>query len=54
MEYLISFSTEKEDIILYHVLKAVKKVFGVDVGANDPIYGSVTKFFSIRGGWGKH
>ena len=50
MEYLISFSSEKEDIILYHVLHDVANVFWIDVGANEPIENSVTRFFSIRGG----
>ena len=52
MEYLISFSTDYEDIILYHVLHDVSNVFWIDVGANDPVFASVTKFFSIRGGCG--
>ncbi|WP_192575480.1 FkbM family methyltransferase [Butyrivibrio fibrisolvens] len=29
-----------------------KKVFWIDIGANDPIFLSVTKFFSMRGGRG--
>lgn len=53
MEYLLSFSNEKnmEDIILYHVLKK-KDIFWIDVGANDPVFSSVTKFFSLGGGYG--
>lgn len=52
MEYLLSFSHEKnmEDIILYHVLKPETNIFWIDVGANDPVFDSVTKFFSVRGG----
>lgn len=51
MEYLLSFSHEKnvEDIILYHVLGRKLDVFWIDVGANDPVFSSVTKFFSIGG-----
>ncbi len=54
MEYLLSFSHEKnmEDIILYHVLKPETNIFWIDVGANDPVFDSVTKFFSVRGGGG--
>lgn len=54
MEYLLSFANEndKEDIILYHMLKGIDKVFWIDVGAFDPILCSVTKFFSQRGGSG--
>lgn len=54
MEYLLSFSHEKtmEDIILYHVLKLESNVFWIDVGANDPVFDSVTKFFQVRGGGG--
>ena len=53
MEYLLSFSHEKnmEDIILYHALKR-KNIFWIDVGANDPVFSSVTKFFSTGGGYG--
>lgn len=57
MEYLLSFSHEKtmEDIILYHVLKPETNIFWIDVGANDPVFDSVTKFFSVRGGgWNKY
>lgn len=54
MEYLLSFSHEKnmEDIILYHVLGTKSGIFWIDVGANDPVFASVTKFFSIGGGYG--
>lgn len=53
MDYLLSFSHERnmEDIILYHALKR-KKIFWIDVGANDPVFASVTKFFSLGGGHG--
>lgn len=55
MEYLYTFSQDREDLVLYHVLKnevRMNDVFWIDVGANDPIDISVTKFFSIRGGRG--
>ncbi|MCR5346927.1 MAG: FkbM family methyltransferase [Fretibacterium sp.] len=52
-EILLSFAEEREDIILYHMLHNVKDpVYWIDVGANHPVEGSVTKFFSDRGGWG--
>lgn len=56
MEYLLSFSNEKnmEDIILYHALKTKSEIFWIDVGANDPVFDSVTKFFSCGGGWHKY
>ena len=53
MEILLSFAQEKEDIILYHMLRNVETpIFWIDVGANDPVGGSVTKFFSCRNGYG--
>ncbi len=54
MEIYLSFAQNFEDIILYNMLKNVpsKDVRWIDVGANDPINISVTKFFSIRGGYG--
>lgn len=35
--------TDLQDVILYHVLKEQEDVFYIDVGANDPVRGSVTK-----------
>lgn len=53
MEYLLSFAHQREDIVLYHLLKNVKQpIRYVDVGANDPVSISVTKFFYDRGGSG--
>lgn len=53
MERLISFAQEREDIILYHLLKKVNvPIRYIDVGANDPIIYSVTKFFYNRGARG--
>lgn len=53
MEILLSFAQEQEDIILYHMLKNVDgPIRYIDVGANDPVYLSVTKFFANRGGKG--
>lgn len=53
MEYILSFSHEQnmEDIILYHALQR-RNIFWIDVGANDPVFDSVTKFFSTGGGYG--
>lgn len=53
MEILLSFSQEREDIILYHLLKKVTApIRYIDVGANDPLSYSVTKFFYDRGASG--
>ncbi len=53
MDALMSFSQDSEDIILYHMLKNVdSKIHWIDVGANDPVKISVTKFFSSGGGYG--
>lgn len=53
MEYLLSFAQEREDIVLYHLLKNVNApIRYIDVGANDPISISVTKFFYDRGASG--
>ena len=51
MKILMSFAQEKEDIILYQLLQNINEpIRWIDVGANDPIDISVTKFFSVRGG----
>lgn len=54
MNVLLTFSQEKEDLILFHLLKGVggSNVRWVDVGANDPLFMSVTKLFSSMGGKG--
>ncbi len=52
MEYLLIFSQDDEDLILYHVLKNIEKICWIDAGANHPVHASVTKFFSLRGGVG--
>lgn len=53
MEFLLSFAEQREDIVLYHLLKNVNvPVRYIDVGANDPVLGSVTKFFYDRGASG--
>jgi FkbM family methyltransferase len=46
---LITYAQNREDLILYVLLHDVKKGFYVDVGANDPVIDSVTKFFYDRG-----
>lgn len=53
MEYLLSFSRSRMDIILYHLLKNVNApIRYIDVGANDPVVISDTKFFYDRGASG--
>ena len=44
-----SYAQFLEDMILHCALKDVDKGFYIDVGANDPTYLSVTKFFYDRG-----
>jgi FkbM family methyltransferase len=44
-----SYAPLCEDIILFLFLYDIKTGFYIDVGANDPIKGSVTNFFYIRG-----
>ena len=44
-----SYIAEKEDLILYHALKDIKKGFYIDVGACSSIDGSVTKALYDRG-----
>lgn len=44
-----SYAQEWEDLILYVALQDVEKGFYIDVGANDPVDLSVTKFFYDRG-----
>lgn len=46
---MISYAQHNEDILLFALLHDVKKGFYVDVGANDPVKDSVTKFFYDRG-----
>jgi len=47
-----SYAQEYEDIVLYIVLRGVNEIFYIDIGANDPTYLSVTKFFYLEGGHG--
>lgn len=51
---IVSFSQEREDVILYHLLNKVgiSNIRWIDVGANDPVNISVTKLFSVWGGHG--
>ncbi len=44
-----SFAPEYEDIIIHAILGEISSGFYIDVGANDPLSGSVTKFFYDRG-----
>jgi FkbM family methyltransferase len=49
MKKLVTYSQNREDIILEAMLKHVKQGFYVDVGANHPVNHSVTKKFYDRG-----
>lgn len=40
-----SYPENNEDLILYHVLKDRERIFWIDIGSNDPYYGSVTQAF---------
>jgi len=42
---IISYSQDKEDLILLSFLEDIEKGFYVDIGANDPWTYSVTKLF---------
>lgn len=42
-ERIISASLHMEDVIMYHVFREAKDIFYIDVGSNDPIFGSDTK-----------
>ena len=44
-----SFAPEYEDIIIHAILGDISSGFYIDVGANDPVSWSVTKFFYDRG-----
>jgi hypothetical protein len=48
-ERILIYSRDCIDLILFHVLRDVKEGVYVDVGANDPWDGSVTKLFYDRG-----
>ncbi len=54
MEYVLSFAQNWEDIVLYHALREIEgeSIFWIDIGANDPVFINVTKYFSIKGGCG--
>lgn len=45
----ISYAQNYEDVILLRALRGVERGFYVDVGAQDPIHGSVTKAFYEKG-----
>lgn len=47
-----SYAQEYEDLVLFVVLRNVKDIFYIDVGANDPTDISVTRAFYERGGCG--
>ena len=45
----ISYAQNLEDVMLYRALKDVHKGFYIDVGAQDPVFDSVTNAFYERG-----
>lgn len=45
----ISYAQNLEDVMLWRVFKNVKNGFYIDVGANDPLWDSVTKSFYDHG-----
>ena len=45
----VSFSQNFEDVMLWRALNKVENGFYIDVGAHDPVFGSVTKAFYDRG-----
>jgi FkbM family methyltransferase len=45
----VSYAQNFEDVMLWRALKHIKDGFYVDVGANDPVFDSVTKAFYDRG-----
>jgi FkbM family methyltransferase len=45
----ISYAQNFEDVMLFRALKGVEKGFYIDVGAQDPVFDSVTKAFYERG-----
>ena len=47
--YIVSYAQNREDIILSAFFDEDYKGFYVDVGANDPLHESVTKFFYDKG-----
>ena len=49
-ERILSYCSleEMEDVILYHVLKNETEIFYIDVGSNDPVNNSVTKWLYDR------
>ena len=46
----ISYSQNREDVVLWRALRGVSSGFYIDVGANDPVQDSVTKLF-YDAGW---
>lgn len=46
---MISYAQNFEDVILWRILKDIKNGFYIDVGANDPVESSVTKWFYEQG-----
>jgi FkbM family methyltransferase len=45
----ISYAQNFEDVMLFRALKGIEKGFYIDIGAQDPVFDSVTKAFYERG-----
>jgi len=48
-EKFVSYTDQREDLILSMIFEGVRKGFYIDVGANESILGNVTKHFYDRG-----
>jgi FkbM family methyltransferase len=48
-DFRVSYAQNREDIILSGFFPEAEKGFYVDIGANDPIVDSVTKYFYVNG-----
>ena len=49
LERIVSYAQNREDLLLASFLKDVEEGFYVDVGANDPLIDSATKYFYDKG-----
>lgn len=46
---MVSYAQHGEDVVLRRLFRDKSDGFYVDIGANDPVHDSVTKYFSLRG-----
>src|SRR3954452_18509279 len=46
---MISYAQNAEDVLLQRVFADKSDGFYIDVGANEPVFNSVTKHFALRG-----